>query len=166
MYPPIPTYYSNDLRNLISEMLQKNPRLRPSINQILKKPYIQKRIENFLSNSLIEDEFSHTILHENKTPVSSNPASKVSSPRADRERGEKIINDLRNKRQQEQKKVEEKKVEERPDLDLLKKQKEAKEQEIASLLKMQKEAERKAAEDKKRRESIDKKVLSVYTTPN
>jgi serine/threonine protein kinase len=164
VYPPIPTYYSNDLRNLIAEMLQKNPRLRPSINQILKKPYIQKRIENFLSNSLIEDEFSHTILHS--SPAPSNPVSKVSSPRGDkdRERGEKIINDLRARRQQEQKErekraAEEKKsAEDRPEVDALRKQKEAKEQEIAALLKIQKDSERKVAEDRKRRESIEKKV--------
>jgi NIMA (never in mitosis gene a)-related kinase len=30
-YPPIPSNYSNDLRNLISEMLIKDPAKRPSI---------------------------------------------------------------------------------------------------------------------------------------
>ena len=38
-------------------------RERPSINAILKKPFIQERIRKFLSESEVQDEFSHTILH-------------------------------------------------------------------------------------------------------
>lgn len=40
-YPPIPSNYSNDLRNLISEMLIKDPAKRPSIKKILDKPFLK-----------------------------------------------------------------------------------------------------------------------------
>ncbi len=62
VYPPIPTSYSPDLRTVINEKLQKDPSLRPSINQILRKPFVQKRIESFLNETLIKEEFSHTII--------------------------------------------------------------------------------------------------------
>lgn len=42
-YPPIPKRYSANLRKLINSMLQRDPNLRPSIDEILSLPFIQKR---------------------------------------------------------------------------------------------------------------------------
>ena len=64
IYPPPPDRYSADLRNLIADMLRKNPKDRPSINAILRAPIIRQRIEKFLSQTLIQSEFSHTVLHK------------------------------------------------------------------------------------------------------
>lgn len=44
-------------------MLTKDPRRRPSINDILKMPIIERRISQFLNNDDFKDEFSHTLLH-------------------------------------------------------------------------------------------------------
>ncbi len=44
-------------------MLQKEPAKRPTINQILKVPVIEKRISQFLEDQDFKDEFSHTLLH-------------------------------------------------------------------------------------------------------
>jgi hypothetical protein len=44
-------------------MLQRDPKARPSINQVLKHPHIAKRIQYFLADEDFKDEFSHTILH-------------------------------------------------------------------------------------------------------
>lgn len=41
-YPPVSNRYSYDLRNLVSSLLRKNPRGRPSINSILSKRFIKK----------------------------------------------------------------------------------------------------------------------------
>ena len=62
-YSPIPVRYSDDLRNLVEEILVVNSAQRPSIYQILAKPIIKKRITNFLNRKDFEEEFSHTILH-------------------------------------------------------------------------------------------------------
>jgi NIMA (never in mitosis gene a)-related kinase len=75
-YPPISSKYSSDLRSLISSMLSRNPRQRPNINQILALPVIQTRINQFLSQTLIKSEFSHTIMHGrnlNNVDVDFNP---------------------------------------------------------------------------------------------
>jgi hypothetical protein len=37
---------------------------RPNINQVLKFPIIQKRINTFLAAEQFKSEFSHTILHK------------------------------------------------------------------------------------------------------
>ena len=37
--------------------------MRPSIHQILNIPLIKNRIKNFLSQTVYNDEFSHTLLH-------------------------------------------------------------------------------------------------------
>jgi len=47
-YPPIPIKYSYDLRNLISSLLKKNPKDRPSLKAIMRKGFVKK----------VEDEFA------------------------------------------------------------------------------------------------------------
>ena len=44
-------------------MLQKDPTRRPTINQLLRMPIIEKRIQQFLEGQDFKDEFSHTLLH-------------------------------------------------------------------------------------------------------
>lgn len=46
-YPPIHHKYSKFLRDLITQMLQIEPRLRPDLDQILRKPFIKKHTINF-----------------------------------------------------------------------------------------------------------------------
>ncbi|XP_072040813.1 serine/threonine-protein kinase Nek1-like isoform X1 [Amphiura filiformis] len=64
-YPPLSPRYTYDLRTLQNQLFKRSPRERPSVNTILKKPFIQKRIEKFLSETQVSDEFSHTVLHRN-----------------------------------------------------------------------------------------------------
>ena len=56
--------FSNDIKNLINELLTKDPKKRPSINNVLKNKLIKMRIGKFLSKNEIDIEFSHTILHK------------------------------------------------------------------------------------------------------
>ena len=49
-YPPIPSYYSDDLKHLIADMLNKDPRKRPSVNKILERPFL--RVSYFDSKNL------------------------------------------------------------------------------------------------------------------
>lgn len=62
-YPPLPPHYSRDLKALVASMLSIDPNKRPSIAQILKLPFVNKRIQNLLSESIKKKEFSHTVLH-------------------------------------------------------------------------------------------------------
>ncbi len=39
-YPPIPTAYSENTRNLVAEMLTKDPAKRPSVRKILDKEFL------------------------------------------------------------------------------------------------------------------------------
>lgn len=43
-YPPIATTYSKSLRDLINGMLNLNPKLRPTIWEIINKPLVKNRI--------------------------------------------------------------------------------------------------------------------------
>ncbi|XP_057404139.1 serine/threonine-protein kinase Nek1 isoform X7 [Balaenoptera acutorostrata] len=56
-FPPVSLHYSYDLRSLLSQLFKRNPRDRPSVNSILEKGFIAKRIEKFLSRQLIAEEF-------------------------------------------------------------------------------------------------------------
>ncbi|KAJ8297487.1 hypothetical protein KUTeg_024018 [Tegillarca granosa] len=81
-YPPVPPKYSYDLRGLIAQLFKRAPKERPSINSVLRKPFVSKKVGKFLSEQQIQDEFSHTVMHGKKVhralpppPVQSRPPS-------------------------------------------------------------------------------------------
>ncbi|KAG8253078.1 Serine/threonine-protein kinase Nek1 [Homalodisca vitripennis] len=49
-YPPLPLRYSFEFRNLLIHLFKRNPKERPSINQILGRTLICKRLDKFMSN--------------------------------------------------------------------------------------------------------------------
>lgn len=51
-YPPLPDIYSNDLKNLLSQMLIKDPNKRPSIKKILEMPFMKLKINELFSNTM------------------------------------------------------------------------------------------------------------------
>ncbi|NWW92659.1 NEK1 kinase, partial [Rhynochetos jubatus] len=63
-FPPVSMRYSYDLRNLLSQLFKRNPRNRPSVNSILEKNFIAKRVEKFLTPQLIAEEFNHKIFQK------------------------------------------------------------------------------------------------------
>ena len=56
-YPSIPSCYSQNLRDLIDEMLEKDPHKRPSIKKILEKEFLSSRISQLLSQTVAKHEF-------------------------------------------------------------------------------------------------------------
>ncbi|XP_072450593.1 serine/threonine-protein kinase Nek1 isoform X4 [Chiloscyllium punctatum] len=95
-YPPVSVHYTYDLRNLMSQLFKRNPRDRPSVSSILKKPFLARRIDKLLSADLIVEEFGHTVPHHAPKPVipsaavkrpgpvsgSAGPAQKITKPAA------------------------------------------------------------------------------------
>ncbi|XP_048048516.1 serine/threonine-protein kinase Nek5 [Megalobrama amblycephala] len=62
-YSPVSQRYSNELRLLLNQLFKVSPRDRPSANSLLKRPLLQPLISRHLDTQLLEDEFSHTVLH-------------------------------------------------------------------------------------------------------
>ncbi|XP_064917423.1 serine/threonine-protein kinase Nek1 isoform X7 [Columba livia] len=94
-FPPVSMHYSYDLRNLLSQLFKRNPRNRPSVNSILEKNFIAKRVEKFLTPQLIAEEFNHKIfqkfgphaapakrLAQEQLLTSVAPAQKITKPAA------------------------------------------------------------------------------------
>ena len=63
-YNPIPGSFSPEIKDLIKQMLEVRADRRPDVNKILSMPLIQKRIKGFLNETVMKDEFSHTVLHK------------------------------------------------------------------------------------------------------
>ena len=63
-------------------MLTVNPTARPTIGGILKMPFIQNRIKNFLTDSVRLNEFSHTVLHRQNVfdAAKAAPRNEVAKP--------------------------------------------------------------------------------------
>lgn len=53
-YPSIMPTYSKQLRDLISSMLSKKPQDRPSIIDVLNKPFVKTRIEKYINDLVMK----------------------------------------------------------------------------------------------------------------
>lgn len=53
VYNPIPSSFSPEIKSLIKQMLEVRPEMRPDVNKILKMPVVQKRIKNYLSETVM-----------------------------------------------------------------------------------------------------------------
>ena len=62
--PALPAHYSYELRGLVSKMLNQEPTRRPNINSLLQDKLLRSRIRHFMSQSAMQEEFSHTLLHK------------------------------------------------------------------------------------------------------
>ncbi|KAF7709929.1 hypothetical protein HF521_016779 [Silurus meridionalis] len=65
-YNPISDHYSAELRLLLSQVFKVSPQDRPSVNTLLKNPLLHGRISKHLDPQVMEEEFSHQILHKDK----------------------------------------------------------------------------------------------------
>lgn len=77
-YPPIPSNYSQDLKDLIADMLIKDPSKRPSMRKILEKEFLSRRISKLLTSTIAKNEFSETFMQKHVTPYSKEEESKDS----------------------------------------------------------------------------------------
>ncbi|NXV35722.1 NEK5 kinase, partial [Rissa tridactyla] len=81
-FHPVSPNYSYDLRILISQLFKISPRDRPSINSILRKPFLQKLVLRYLPPevtfflSVTQEDLSHTVIHRKK-PSASQPGAKL-----------------------------------------------------------------------------------------
>ena len=62
-YPPPPSNYSRDLRNLVSLLLDVSVEKRPDINEILSNSFIKDRSNNYLKENQYNKNFSVTIVN-------------------------------------------------------------------------------------------------------
>ncbi|XP_068428475.1 serine/threonine-protein kinase Nek5-like isoform X2 [Clinocottus analis] len=69
-YNPVPSRYSYDLRLLVTQLFKVNPRDRPSVSSVLRRPFLEKHISKHLDPQVMQEEFSHTVLHRNRAPAS------------------------------------------------------------------------------------------------
>ncbi|KAK2499547.1 hypothetical protein MC885_001320 [Smutsia gigantea] len=84
-FAPISPRFSRNLQSLVSQLFKVSPQDRPSINSILKKPFLEKHIAKYLTPevldrcvqlSVIQGEFSHALVHKSRQ-AAPRPAGKV-----------------------------------------------------------------------------------------
>lgn len=82
-YPTIPSTYSNDLKELIADMLIKDPVKRPSMRKILEKEFLSRRISKLLTTTIAKNEFSSTFVTKHLTPHQSENNSEASQKKTE-----------------------------------------------------------------------------------
>ena len=88
-YPAIPSMYSQDLKDLVADMLVKDPAKRPSMRKILEKEFLSKRISKLLTMSIAKNEFSNTFVQKH---LESNDEEERKEGHAGAESGENSAN--------------------------------------------------------------------------
>jgi len=73
-YPAIPSTYSQDLKDLVADMLIKDPSKRPSMRKILEKPFLSTRITKLLTMTIAKSEFSNTFVTNHLNTDASTPS--------------------------------------------------------------------------------------------
>ncbi|NXF71732.1 NEK5 kinase, partial [Sclerurus mexicanus] len=76
-FHPVSPSYSYDLRILISQLFKTSPRDRPSINSILRKPFLQKFVLRYLPPEITQEEFSHSVIHWKRPSASQSGATGI-----------------------------------------------------------------------------------------
>ncbi|XP_054302298.2 serine/threonine-protein kinase Nek5 isoform X3 [Pongo pygmaeus] len=69
-FAPISPRFSRELHSLISQLFQVSPRDRPSINSILKRPFLENLIPKYLTPEVIQEEFNHMLICRAGVPAS------------------------------------------------------------------------------------------------
>ncbi|XP_033469655.2 serine/threonine-protein kinase Nek5 [Epinephelus lanceolatus] len=85
-YNPVPSHYSYDLRLLVTQLFKVNPRDRPSVSSVLRRPFLEKHISKHLDPQVMQEEFSHTVLHRNRSAASqaAKPAAAAAAAAAEK----------------------------------------------------------------------------------
>ncbi|XP_028991548.1 serine/threonine-protein kinase Nek5-like isoform X2 [Betta splendens] len=65
-YSPVPNLYSHELRLLLSHLFKVNPRDRPSITSVLRRPFLEKYVCKHLEPQVMQEELSPMVLHHNR----------------------------------------------------------------------------------------------------
>ncbi|NXH40845.1 NEK5 kinase, partial [Dicaeum eximium] len=76
-FQPVSPNYSYDLRILISQLFKISPRDRPSINSILRKPFLQKLVLRYLPPEVTQEELSHPAVHRKRPSASHSRAKQI-----------------------------------------------------------------------------------------
>ena len=71
-YPAIPSHYSQDLKDLLADMLIKDPARRPSMRKILEKDFLSRRISKLLTTTIAKNEFTSTFINRHLQMPGSN----------------------------------------------------------------------------------------------
>ncbi|KAM4730659.1 serine/threonine-protein kinase Nek5 [Anableps anableps] len=53
-YTPVPSRYSHDLRLLVTQLFKVNPRDRPSVSSVLRRPFLEKHVSKHLNTEVME----------------------------------------------------------------------------------------------------------------
>ncbi|XP_058656247.1 serine/threonine-protein kinase Nek5 [Ammospiza caudacuta] len=76
-FQPVSPNYSYDLRILISQLFKISPRDRPSINSILRKPFLQRHVLRHLPPEVAWEELSHTVVYRKRPSASHSRAKQI-----------------------------------------------------------------------------------------
>ncbi|NWR31155.1 NEK5 kinase, partial [Tachuris rubrigastra] len=76
-FHPLSPSYSYDLRILISQLFKISPRDRPSINSILRKPFLQRLVLRYLPPEMTQEKLSHTVIQKKRPSAPQSGAQRI-----------------------------------------------------------------------------------------
>ncbi|XP_006879668.1 PREDICTED: serine/threonine-protein kinase Nek5 [Elephantulus edwardii] len=80
-FAPISPRFSHDLQSLMSQLFKVSPRDRPSINSVLKRPFLENLIGKYLAPEVIQEEFNRELIHRAGASAAQPPGKTVPDPK-------------------------------------------------------------------------------------
>ncbi|XP_039092008.1 serine/threonine-protein kinase Nek5 [Hyaena hyaena] len=74
-FAPISPRFSRDLHALVSQLFEVSPRDRPSINSVLKRPFLENLLAKYVTPEVIQEEFNHSNTRKARS-LASQPSGK------------------------------------------------------------------------------------------
>uniref|UniRef100_A0A5F4WMQ2 non-specific serine/threonine protein kinase n=1 Tax=Callithrix jacchus TaxID=9483 RepID=A0A5F4WMQ2_CALJA len=78
-FAPVSPRFSYNLHSLISQLFKISPQDRPSINSILKRPFLENLIPKYLTPEVIQEKFNHMLICRAGAPASQHAGKMVQS---------------------------------------------------------------------------------------
>ncbi|KAM9652564.1 serine/threonine-protein kinase Nek5 isoform 3-T3 [Morphnus guianensis] len=85
-FHPVSPNYSYDLRILISQLFNISPKDRPSVNSILRKPFLQNLVLRYLPPEIAQEELSDTVIHRKRASASQTGAKLIQAHKLQKRR--------------------------------------------------------------------------------
>ncbi|XP_024866682.1 serine/threonine-protein kinase Nek5 isoform X2 [Kryptolebias marmoratus] len=87
-YTPVSLRYSQDLRQLVTQLFKVSPRDRPSVSSVLRRPFLEKHISKHINFQVTPEEFNHSIPHQNRAAAAPQAAkTKTTAEKEQKARG-------------------------------------------------------------------------------
>ncbi|XP_015821288.1 serine/threonine-protein kinase Nek5 isoform X2 [Nothobranchius furzeri] len=83
-FPPVSVQYSHSLRQLVTQLFKTNPRDRPSVSSVLRRPFLEKHISKHVSTQVMQEEYNDLVSPQKRAAAAAPKEAKTGRKAAEK----------------------------------------------------------------------------------